>query len=81
MSFRFRRSIKIAPGVRMNFGKRGLSMSLGVPGARVTFGTSGTRVTAGLPGTGMSYTQRLGSSQGGPQLEAKSMDCVRRGVG
>ena len=29
MGFRFRRSIKILPGIRLNFGKRGVSTSIG----------------------------------------------------
>jgi hypothetical protein len=56
MSFRFRRSIKILPGVRLNFGKRRISTSIGVRGAHVTFGKNGTRTTVGLPGSGLSYT-------------------------
>ena len=56
MGFRFRRSIKILPGIRLNFGKRGISTSIGVRGAHVTFGKTGTRTTVGLPGSGISYT-------------------------
>jgi hypothetical protein len=55
--FRFRRSIEIIPGLRINLGKRGVSMSAGVKGAHVTFGKTGTRTTLGVPGTGLSYTQ------------------------
>jgi hypothetical protein len=56
MGFRFHRSIKVFPGLRLNFGKRGISASIGVRGARVTFGKTGTRTTVGLPGSGLSYT-------------------------
>jgi hypothetical protein len=56
MGFRFRRSVKILPGIRLNFGKRGVSTSIGVRGAHVTFGRTGTRTTVGLPGSGLSYT-------------------------
>ena len=56
MGFRFHRSVKILPGIRLNFGKRGVSTSIGVRGAHVTFGKTGTRTTVGLPGTGISYT-------------------------
>lgn len=56
MGFRFHRSIRILPGVRLNFGKRGVSTSVGVRGAHVTFGKAGTRTTVGLPGSGLSYT-------------------------
>jgi hypothetical protein len=58
MGFRFRRSVRILPGIRLNFGRRSTSVSLGVRGAHVTFGGSqGTRTTVGLPGTGLSYTE------------------------
>ncbi|MGI9115099.1 MAG: hypothetical protein DLM52_08265 [Chthoniobacterales bacterium] len=59
MGFRFRRSISVLPGVRVNIGKTGASVSAGVPGARVTFGRTGTRATVGVPGTGVRYTQTL----------------------
>ncbi len=54
--FRFRRSVKILPGVRWNFGKSSTSLSIGGRGAHYTFGTSGSRTTVGIPGTGLSYT-------------------------
>jgi len=56
MGFRFRRSIKLLPGIRLNFGKRGISTSIGVRGAHVTIGRTGTRTTLGIPGSGLSYT-------------------------
>jgi len=52
--FRFRRSFRIAPGLRLNIGKRSTSVSVGVRGAHVTFGKAGTRTTLGVPGTGLS---------------------------
>ena len=55
--FRFRRSFRIAPGLRFNIGKRSTSVSVGVRGAHVTFGKAGTRTTVGVPGTGLSYTE------------------------
>jgi tetratricopeptide (TPR) repeat protein len=62
MSFRFFRRVKIAPGLGINFSKRGMSVSLGGRGARFTTGTSGNRVTvrSGIPG--LFYTRRLPSS-------------------
>jgi hypothetical protein len=56
MSFRLHRSIKLLLGVRLNFGKRGISTSIGVRGAHVTIGKAGTGTTVGLSGSGMSYT-------------------------
>jgi hypothetical protein len=55
--FRFRRSIKLFPGVRWNFGKKSTSLSIGGRGANYTVGTSGSRTTVGIPGTGLSYTE------------------------
>ncbi|MHC2647422.1 hypothetical protein ACVJGB_010336, partial [Bradyrhizobium liaoningense] len=56
MGFRFRRSFKLLPGVRLNLSSRGTSVSLGGRGFRYNIGPKGTRVTAGIPGTGLSWT-------------------------
>ena len=56
MGFRFRRSIRLLPGLRINLGKKGASVSLGGRGATVNLSSKGTRTTVGLPGTGLSYT-------------------------
>ena len=56
MGFRFSRRLRILPGLRLNLGRRGVSVSVGVKGAHITLGTSGRRATIGLPGTGVSYT-------------------------
>ncbi|QOW46164.1 DUF4236 domain-containing protein [Acinetobacter piscicola] len=57
MGFNFRKSLKIAPGVRLNITKKGISsVSLGGKGARVNLGKKGTRTTVGIPGTGLSYS-------------------------
>lgn len=56
MGFRFRRSLKIAPGIRLNFSKSGVSTSFGGRGATFNVGSRGTRTTVGLPGTGLSWS-------------------------
>ena len=58
MGFRFRRSVKLAPGVRLNFSKSGVSTSVGTRGAHVTLGHGQVRETVGIPGTGLSYTEQ-----------------------
>jgi hypothetical protein len=63
MGFRFRRSIRILPGIRLNFGKRGVSTSIGVKGARITLGHGKVRETIGIPGSGISYTHIEGAHQ------------------
>lgn len=62
MAFRFRHTLRIAPGIRVNIGKRGVSLSTGVRGASVTLGKHGVWGNVGLPGTGMSYRTRLSDS-------------------
>lgn len=61
MGFRFRRSVSLFPGVRVNFSLSGVSVSAGVPGAIINIGPRGSRLTMGLPGTGISYTHNLSS--------------------
>jgi hypothetical protein len=56
MPYRFRRSIRILPGLRLNIAKRGVSTSVGGRGAHVTIGHGEVRETVGLPGTGLSST-------------------------
>lgn len=57
MGFRVRKSIKIAPGVRLNVSNKSIGVSAGVRGARVSMNSSGrvTR-TVGIPGTGISHS-------------------------
>ena len=56
MGLRFRKSISIIPGVKLNIGTTGMSVSAGVPGFRKTFHTSGRVTTSvGIPGTGLYY--------------------------
>lgn len=66
MGMRFRKSFKIAPGVKLNLSKRGIGVSAGVKGARVSLNSKG-RVTksVGIPGTGISYvsSSKLGASK------------------
>jgi len=56
MGFRFRRSVKLFPGVRMNVGLRGASLSVGGRGATMNLSRRGVRNTFGIPGTGISWT-------------------------
>lgn len=61
MGLRFKRILRVLPGVRLNFSKSGLSTSLGVRGAGINLGKSGVTTSAGIPGTGISWRQKLGS--------------------
>jgi hypothetical protein len=65
MGFRFQRSLRLAPGLRLNLSKSGVSASLGRPGATVNFGQRGVQGSAGLPGTGLSYRSRIAGGRSG----------------
>lgn len=64
MGFRFRKSLRIAPGVRLNLSPSGVSTSVGPRGASVTFSRRGTYANLGLPGTGMSWRGRIDGGHG-----------------
>lgn len=81
MGFRFRKSIKIMPGVRLNLNTKGASVTIGSRGARYTIGPSGERVTLGIPGTGISYTEKISSTSnvnGTSKSSSKSTSTSKR---
>lgn len=58
MGLRFRKSVKIAPGVRLNISKKSVDISAGVKGYRKSINSSGRVTTSiGVPGTGVSYVK------------------------
>ena len=60
MAFRFQKRIKIAPGIRLNVSKSGVSTSLGGRGATVNINSKGVRTTVGIPGSGLSWSKQTG---------------------
>ena len=60
MGLRFRKSIKIAKGVKINLSKSGVSLSVGRTGLHGTINSRGQLTTsAGLPGTGVSFVKTM----------------------
>jgi len=59
MTWRFRKSFKLIPGVRLNLSKSGLSCSIGGAPLTLNVGPRGLYGTASLPGTGVHLRQRL----------------------
>lgn len=58
MGLRFRKSFKIAPGVRLNLNKKSVGVSIGGKGARYSISSSGRRTASvSVPGTGISYSK------------------------
>jgi hypothetical protein len=75
MGLRFRKSVRIIPGVRLNLGLRGPSVSVGGHSVTYNIAAKGSRVTLGLPGTGVSYSQTV-SHQNPLALVANSLPAV-----
>lgn len=69
MGLRFRKSIKLGGGAKLNIGKKSVGMSVGGKGARYTVNSSGRRTkSVGIPGTGLSYV----STSGGRRSSSRS---------
>lgn len=68
-NWRFRRRIRIMPGVYINVSKSGISSSVGVRGANLTLGSKGTYLNTGIPGTGIYKRQRIGNSTSSNQSD------------
>ena len=62
MGLRFRKSVTLCKGVRLNFGKSGMSVTTGTRGFHNTynFGTGKRTTSIGIPGTGLSYVTTSG---------------------
>ncbi len=62
MGFRFRRSINLGGGFKINLSKSGIGYSWGTKGYRISRTARGTtRRTYSIPGTGISYVDESGS--------------------
>ena len=69
MGFRFRKSINLGGGVRLNLNKKSAGISFGGKGFRYSINSNGRKTaTAGIPGTGLYYTK---SSGGGKKKNGK----------
>ena len=78
MGFRYRKSINLGGGFRVNVSKSGIGYSFGTRGCRVTKTASGkTRTTLSIPGTGISYVEELPSEK--PQTP-KISPCYNAGI-
>lgn len=64
MGLRFRKSIKVAPGVKLNLNKNSASVTVGTKGAHYTVNSNGKKTTsAGIAGTGLSYVSTKNSGK------------------
>lgn len=63
MGLRFRKSMKIMPGVRINLSASGVSTTLGPKGATVSVGKRGIYANVSVPGTGLSFREKLNKTK------------------
>lgn len=64
MGLRFRKTFKIAPGVKVNLNKKSTSVTFGGKGAHYTINSKGTKTkSVEIPGTGLYYTETSNRKQ------------------
>lgn len=77
MGFRYRKSINLGGGFRINLSKSGVGYSWGTKGYRVTKTAGGkTRRTYSIPGTGLSYVDESGPNR--PRLNTRPHEQLRQ---
>lgn len=75
MGLRYRKSINLGGGFRVNLSTSGVGYSWGVKGYRVTKTAKGTvRQTVSIPGTGISYVTESGGKKASSSVISKSQD-------
>lgn len=68
MGFRYRKSLNLGCGFRINISKSGIGYSWGIKGYRITKTAKGNvRRTASIPGTGISYVEEVGKNKSNQQ--------------
>jgi hypothetical protein len=59
VGIRFRKRIKILPGLHVNVSKSGTSLNIGPKGANISIGKKGVYANTGIPGTGIYSRERI----------------------
>ena len=77
MPLRFRKSVKIAPGVKVNFNKKSTSISVGGKHVGITANSHrGVTGRISAPGTGLTYTTKLtGPSRSSRSSSSRRSSC------
>lgn len=76
MAWSWRKRKTLIPGVRLNFGKRGISATIGPRGASMTFGPNGTYLNTSIPGTGLYNRKKIGG-RNSTQMTNDNSGCGR----
>ncbi len=79
MGFRFRKSIKIAPDLKLNFNKKSMGITFGKKGANYTVNSNGKRTASvGIPETGLSYSKTI-NSKASKKRSVQKNDLIENG--
>ena len=74
MGLKFRKSIKVAPGVKLNLNTNSTSVTIGTKGVHYTVNSNGKKTTsASIPGTGLNY---VSTTSGQKQEPKKKGGCL-----
>ena len=77
MPLRFRHSIRLARGIRLNLGLHGAGLSVGPRGLHVGVNRRGIYTSAGIPGTGIYAVHHIRSStEQHPSVAGSAMGVV-----
>lgn len=72
MGWRYRKSVKILPGVKLNFNKKSTSISFGGKGHHTTINSKGKATrTVGIPGTGLYHTSTISNKKASRPVASK----------
>lgn len=73
MGVRYRKSIKIAPGIKLNLNKKSVGVSIGGKYGGVSFNSrTGARARVSAPGTGLSYSTKISGTKSTSKAETKT---------
>ena len=78
MAWSFKKRKRIAPGVHLNFSKKGGSTSFGVKGFSITMGRRGTYLNTSIPGTGIYNRQKLSNGTQKTLVGSSAPDNTRK---
>lgn len=65
MEWRYRKRVKVAPGIYMNISKSGVSTTIGGKGSSINIGKNGTYLNTSIPGSGFYNRQKISGKRHG----------------
>lgn len=78
MGLRFRKNVKLIPGVRLNFTNSGLGLGFGGKGCRVNINKKGVSTTVGAGGLYVNDYERFNKGQSNNQQEIDEAEIQRQ---